>query len=194
MKIGKARSDIDLTTGLRSHELARNFATISSAHASIAPKRLEDTRKQVRARAAPRRALPAAADSSLPPAVLPELGQEFPRAVERDRAERQHDQRAAHRQGQHQGAEAGRQHQPRQGEGGLLHLPLPAPLQLPERHPRLLPGDPDSFTRFRPYLAHFPPVFSRFLRVFTVSTRRFQRAQNRNPGPRNSVKGAQTPF
>ena len=40
----------------------------------------------------------------------------------------------------------------------------------------------------------FPPVFSRFLRVVTVSPRRFQRAQNRNPGPRNSVKGAQTPF
>ena len=35
------------------------------------------------------------------------------------------------------------------------------------------PGDPDSFTFFRPYLAHFPPVFPRFLRVFTVSTRRF---------------------
>ena len=34
-------------------------------------------------------------------------------------------------------------------------------------------GDPDSFTRFRPYLAHFFPVFSRSLRVFTVSTRRF---------------------
>ena len=34
-------------------------------------------------------------------------------------------------------------------------------------------GDPDSFTRFRPYLAHFFPVFPRFLRVFTVSTRRF---------------------
>ena len=56
------------------------------------------------------------------------------------------------------------------------------------------PGDPDSFTRFRPYLAHFFPVFSRFLRVFTVSPRRFQRAPSRNPGPRNSVKGAQTPF
>jgi len=40
----------------------------------------------------------------------------------------------------------------------------------------------------------FSPVFPRFLRVFTVSTRRFQRAQNRNPGPRNSVKRAQTPF
>eukprot|EP01045_Picozoa_sp_COSAG04_P017790 COSAG04_NODE_1599_length_6199_cov_57.855246_5_plen_87_part_00 len=37
----------------------------------------------------------------------------------------------------------------------------------------LSPGDPDSFTRFRPYLAHFFPVFPRFLRVFTVSTRRF---------------------
>jgi len=55
-------------------------------------------------------------------------------------------------------------------------------------------GDPDAFTRFRPYLAHFFPVFPRFLRVFTVSTRRFQRAQNRNPGPRDSGKGAQTPF
>ena len=56
MKIGKARSDIDLTTGFRSGTNA--FATISSAHASIAPKRLEDTRKQVRARAAPRRDAP----------------------------------------------------------------------------------------------------------------------------------------
>ena len=36
----------------------------------------------------------------------------------------------------------------------------------------------------------FSPFFPVFLRVFTVSTRRFQRAQNRNPGPRNSVKGA----
>ena len=34
-------------------------------------------------------------------------------------------------------------------------------------------GDPDSFTRFRPYLAHCFPVFPCFLRVFTVSTRRF---------------------
>ena len=56
------------------------------------------------------------------------------------------------------------------------------------------PGDPDSFTRFRPYLAHFFPVFPRFLRVFTVSPRRFQRATSRNPGPRDSGKGAQTPF
>ena len=60
-----------------------------------------------------------------------------------------------------------------------------------ERRP---PGDPDSLARFRPYLAHFFPVFSRFLRVFTVSTRRFQRAPSRNPGPRDSGKGAQTPF
>ena len=29
------------------------------------------------------------------------------------------------------------------------------------------------FTLLRPYLAHLFPVFSRFLRVFTVSTRRF---------------------
>ena len=51
------------------------------------------------------------------------------------------------------------------------------------------PGAP-----FRPYLTHFSPENSRFLCVFTVSPRRFQQAQNRNPGPRNSVKGAQTPF
>ena len=48
------------------------------------------------------------------------------------------------------------------------------------------PGDPDSFTPFRPYIAHFPPVFPRFLRVFTVSTARFQPAASRNPGPRDS--------
>ena len=56
-----------------------------------------------------------------------------------------------------------------------------------------MPGDPDSFTRCKPYLAHFYPVFSRFLRVFTVSPRRFQRAQNRNPGPRNSRQEGRTP-
>ena len=33
-----------------------------------------------------------------------------------------------------------------------------------------------AVTRFRPYLAHFSPVFSRFLRVVTVSPRRFQQA------------------
>ena len=38
---------------------------------------------------------------------------------------------------------------------------------------------------------HFFPVFSRFLRVFTASTRRFQRAPSRNPGPRNSRQGNQ---
>ena len=36
------------------------------------------------------------------------------------------------------------------------------------------------------YRAHFIPVFPRLLRVFTVSTRRFQRAPHRNPEPRNS--------
>ena len=40
-----------------------------------------------------------------------------------------------------------------------------------------------SLTLFRPYLAKFSPVFSRFLRAFTVSTRRSQRAPSRNPGP-----------
>eukprot|EP01045_Picozoa_sp_COSAG04_P026043 COSAG04_NODE_3537_length_2727_cov_35.004186_2_plen_271_part_00 len=54
------------------------------------------------------------------------------------------------------------------------------------RATQLIPPLPSLFTRFRPYLAHFPPVFSRFLRVFTVSPRRFQRAASRNPGPRNS--------
>ena len=44
-------------------------------------------------------------------------------------------------------------------------------------------------TPFRRYLAHFSPVFPRFLRVFTVSTRRFQRAASRIPGPRNSRQG-----
>jgi len=47
-------------------------------------------------------------------------------------------------------------------------------------------SDPDSFTPFRPYLARCPPVVSCFLRVFTVSTRRLQRAASQNPGPRNS--------
>ena len=42
------------------------------------------------------------------------------------------------------------------------------------------------FTLLRPYLAHFLPVFSRCLRVFTASPRRFQRAPSRSPGPRNS--------
>ena len=57
-----------------------------------------------------------------------------------------------------------------------------------------LSGDPDSLRRFRQCLAHFPPVFSCFLRVFTVSARRFQRAPRRNPGLRDSAKGGQTPF
>eukprot|EP01045_Picozoa_sp_COSAG04_P006896 COSAG04_NODE_348_length_16121_cov_7.375172_5_plen_343_part_00 len=52
---------------------------------------------------------------------------------------------------------------------------------------KVFPPVPSSFTRFRPYLAHFFPIFPRFLRVFTVSTRRFQRAPSRNPGPRNGA-------
>ena len=40
----------------------------------------------------------------------------------------------------------------------------------------------------------FPPFFPRFLRVFTVSTRRFQRAASQNSGPRDSGKGVRTPF
>ena len=40
----------------------------------------------------------------------------------------------------------------------------------------------------------FSPCFLVFLRVFTASTRRFQRAPSRSPWPRDSGKGAQTPF
>ena len=45
-----------------------------------------------------------------------------------------------------------------------------------------------------PHLAHSIPVFPPFLRVFTVSPRRPQRAASRNPGPRDSGKGGRTPF
>jgi len=38
----------------------------------------------------------------------------------------------------------------------------------------------------------FCPVFSRFLRVFTASPRRFQRAASRNPGPRNGGTSTKT--
>ena len=54
------------------------------------------------------------------------------------------------------------------------------------------PGDPDSLTPFRPYLAHSCPVFSRFLRVSTAWPRRFQRAPSRSPGPRNGGKGTKS--
>ena len=57
------------------------------------------------------------------------------------------------------------------------------------RLPRVIPREP---TLLRLYLAHFFPVFPRFLRVFTVSTRRFQRAPSRNPGPRNGGKNTKT--
>ena len=56
---------------------------------------------------------------------------------------------------------------------------------------QVIPPVPSLFTLLRPYLAHFFPVFSRFLRVFTASTRRFQQAPSRNPGPRNSRQGNQ---
>ena len=48
---------------------------------------------------------------------------------------------------------------------------------------QVIPPLPSLFTLLRSYLAHFFPVFSRFLRVFTVSPRRFQRAASRKPGP-----------
>ena len=54
---------------------------------------------------------------------------------------------------------------------------------------QVIPPLPSLFTLLRPYLAHFFPENSRFLRVFTVSPRRFQRAASRNPGPRNSRQG-----
>ena len=54
------------------------------------------------------------------------------------------------------------------------------------RAKQVIPPVPSLFTLLRPYLAHFFPVFSRFLCVFTASPRRFQRAPSRNPGPRNS--------
>ena len=59
------------------------------------------------------------------------------------------------------------------------------------RRTQLIPPVLSLFTLLRPYLAHFCPVFPRFLRVFTVSTRRFQRAPSRNPGPRNSSRAAE---
>eukprot|EP01045_Picozoa_sp_COSAG04_P046236 COSAG04_NODE_16630_length_493_cov_1.104061_1_plen_92_part_10 len=42
------------------------------------------------------------------------------------------------------------------------HTSAKSPKHPLDLRPKRWPGDPDSFTRFRPYLAHFPPVFSRF--------------------------------
>ena len=56
---------------------------------------------------------------------------------------------------------------------------------------QVIPPVLSLFTLLRPYLAHFFPVFSRFLCVFTAWPRRFQRAPSRNPGPRNSRHGDQ---
>ena len=89
---------------------------------------------------------------------------------------------------------------PASGSGPSAALPAQSTPVLAEansyggRRNQLIPPVLSLFTRFRPYLAHFFPVFPRFLRVFTVSSRRFQRATSRNPGPRDSGKGAQTPF
>ena len=84
---------------------------------------------------------------------------------------------------------------PASGSGPSAALPAQSTPVLAEansyggRRNQLIPPVLSLFTRFRPYLAHFSPVFSRFLRVFTVSTRRFQQAQSQNPGPRNSRHG-----
>ena len=74
----------------------------------------------------------------------------------------------------------------------LLSLPPAAVEQLKvvgagrqQARQQVIPPLSSLFTLLRPYLAHFFPVFSRFLRIFTVLTRRFQRAPSRNPGPRN---------
>ena len=44
------------------------------------------------------------------------------------------------------------------------------------------PGDPDPFTHFRPYLAHFCPVFSRLFAVFSILTPGFQKVAPKDPG------------
>ena len=65
-------------------------------------------------------------------------------------------------------------------------------LRKEERAPVIALGQviPTPFTLFRPYLAHFCPVFSRVLRVFPASPRRFQRAASRKPGPKNMARPA----
>ena len=62
---------------------------------------------------------------------------------------------------------------------------------MPGKGGQVIPPVPSSFTLLRPYLAHFFPENSRFLRVFTAWPRRFQRAASRNPGPRNSRQEGQ---
>ena len=63
---------------------------------------------------------------------------------------------------------------------------------LRSRSEQVTPPLPSLFARFRPYLAHFPPAFPRFLRVFTALPRRFQRAPSRSPGPRNGGTSPKT--
>ena len=57
--------------------------------------------------------------------------------------------------------------------------------------PQVIPTPSHVLDRISPI---FSPCFLVFLRVFTASTRRFQRAPSRSPWPRDSGKGAQTPF
>ena len=65
---------------------------------------------------------------------------------------------------------------------------------LPGDAAQVIPPAPSLFTLLRPYLAHFFPEKSRFLRVFTAWPRRFQRAASRNPGPRNGGKSTKRRF
>ena len=57
---------------------------------------------------------------------------------------------------------------------------------------QVIPPVPSLFTLVRPYLAQFSPVSPRFLRVFTISSRRFQRAPSPNPRPRKRDQNAKT--
>ena len=67
-------------------------------------------------------------------------------------------------------------------------------LRKEERAPVIALGQviPTPFTPFRPYLAHFCPVFSRFLRVFTVSPRRSNEPQAGTQGQETAGTGVQT--
>ena len=72
-----------------------------------------------------------------------------------------------------------------------LTLPANHALAGAELQVQVIPTPAHFLDRISP----IPPPFSpAFLCVFTVSPRRFQRAASRNPAPRNSGKGVQTPF
>ena len=78
------------------------------------------------------------------------------------------------------------------GTGSGYQAAILVAMQLDVYTIEIVPGDPDPFTPFGPYLARFFPENSRFLRIFTASPRRFQRAPSRNPGPRNGGRRAKT--